>query len=502
MSPQSKFRSRFISLKIKIVHFGKQLSWSDFKPIEERLAISQVASSGAFLISPLLIIATAFITWLLFPRESGTDSTGLILGTLAIVYMAWALVLATRSKLLEWAFGGFDRLHVWHRWSGIASLVFLYLHTMSENQVRGGQTSFGSGAEAAGLVMASPAQTALTVLVIISILRVLPYRIWRFSHMAIFVPFAFSAWHALTAQRPVGEFELTGYWLWFWSLVGLAAFLYRVILIDSGLLDKKANITSVEVSDTDVNLKISKHDSSAWGRVTPGQFVYLRLGQLWREAHPFSVVKIEEDPKSITVMAKRVGDWTDALAFQASVGQKAMVSRPHGRLKLQNLSRGSVWVAGGSGVTPFLQSESYLRGFKTPPTLVYFYRTELEAFGIHHIRSMSEKKLLNLVEIDTSSKTGRDMGLLKSSLLKKGNVVVCGPRQLVVSVLKIARKQKTGPVNFEIYDYRSPFGPDLNPVLKSIIEFISPSRFNSKIDWLFDAPPEKAERKPNSSPAN
>jgi predicted ferric reductase len=101
---------------------------------------------------------------------------------------------------------------------------------MSENEVEQGIRPFGVAAEEAGLVMASPAQTALVTLVMISALRVLPYRIWRYSHIGLFLPFAFSAWHALTAVRPSGLFDLTGWWLWGWSIVGTLAFLYRILI--------------------------------------------------------------------------------------------------------------------------------------------------------------------------------------------------------------------------------------------------------------------------------
>jgi predicted ferric reductase len=200
--------SRIDALKSSSPSFAKALRWSDANPIEERLALTSVARSGFFLLAPSVIIASAIVTW--------------------------ALLLATRSRILEWSFGGFDRLYVWHRWAGTAAIVFSFLHTSSENNTRNGETPFGVGVEEAGLVFSSPAQVVLFTLVIISILRVLPYRIWRFSHLATFVPFLFSAYPALTAERPLSEYDLTGYWLWFWSIVGVASFVYRVLVVDSG----------------------------------------------------------------------------------------------------------------------------------------------------------------------------------------------------------------------------------------------------------------------------
>ena len=476
--------SRIDALKSSSPSFAKALRWSDANPIEERLALTSVARSGFFLLAPSVIIASAIVTWLLFPAESGTDSAGFFYGTLAIVFMAWALLLATRSRILEWSFGGFDRLHVWHRWAGTAAIVFLFLHTSSENNTRNGQTPFGVGVEEAGLVFASPAQVVLVTLVIISILRLLPYRIWRFSHLAIFVPFLFSAYHALTAERPLQEYELTGYWLWFWSIVGVASFVYRVLVVDSGALDKRAVVTSVLVGQKNVRLTLSR--AQGWPRVKPGQFFYVRIGGTWREAHPFSIVQNDQNPLHVSVEMRKTGDWTDSVAARAVVGDTALVSRSYGHFRLQGTSSSTVWVAGGSGITPFLQSEATFRAFSASPTLVYFYRSESDAMGLDHLREMSDKGLLVLREVETGGSSARNTEPLTSALTPGSHVAVCGPRQLVVKVLTVSRKAKTGAVSFEIFDYRSPFGPDLNPLLKSLVRFILPRALFLKLGWLFE----------------
>ncbi len=121
--------SRLQVLSDSSISFAKNLSWVDLNPIEERLALKSVTNSGLFFLAPLVVLASVFVTWVLFPAETGTDALGFFYGTLAIVLMGWAFLLSTRSRLLEWSFGGFDRLHVWHRWVGIAAVVFLFLHT-------------------------------------------------------------------------------------------------------------------------------------------------------------------------------------------------------------------------------------------------------------------------------------------------------------------------------------------------------------------------------------
>jgi predicted ferric reductase len=489
--------SRVKALTDSSTSFFKSLRWSDLSPIEERLALKSVVNSGLFFLAPLVVLASVFVTWLLFPAEPGTDSLGFFYGTLSIVLMGWAFLLATRSRFLEWSFGGFDRLHVWHRWVGIAAVVFLFLHTNSENETRNGKTPFGNDVEEAGLVFASPAQVALVTLVIISILRILPYRVWRFSHIALIIPFVFSAFHALTAERPNAEFVISGNWLWLWSIIGVVAFAYRVLLIDSGLMEKKAVLNAVHVSNHNVRLTLSR--SQPWPQTKAGKFVYIRIGGLWREAHPFSVVGDDNNPYEISVEMRRTGDWTDSVAARAKVGDVIRVSRTHGHLKLSKGNSPSVWVAGGSGITPFLQSEKTYASFAQTPVLIYFFRDEKNAIGINYLRQMNQKGLLHLQEVKTGESGSRDMSMVISALSPKAHVAVCGPRQLVLKVARLSRKARTRPVSFEIFDYRSPFGPDLNPLLKSLIRFILPQKLFTKMGWLFEKSKVDTDLRPSSS---
>lgn len=498
MSQSIGWSSRVSTLKNQIKQFWKSLERKDFEPIEERLAVAQVSRSGFFFIAPGLMILSAYVTWVLFPEEAGTDSIGLFHGTAAIVFMGWALLLATRLRVLELAFGGFDRLHVWHRWAGIASVVFLYLHTMSENEVELGIRPFGVAAEEAGLVMASPAQTALITLVIISALRVLPYRIWRYSHIGLFLPFAFSAWHALTAVRPTGLFDLTGWWLWGWSIVGTLAFLYRIFVVDSGFFDQKVTVATIADLDAGVQLDLKSKRESGWKSAKPGRFVFLRIGGFWKEAHPFSVVRLNNSKDVITVMAKKTGDWTTNDLTTVKAGEVVRVSKPYGHLRLSSGTKLPIWIAGGSGVTPFLQSESYLESLTQKPNLIFFFRGEDSAFGLERLRQLASSGLLSLTEIDTSKKS-RDKSSIGLEIHPNSHVVVCGPRKLVVDMMRLARKQNAGSFAFEIYDYRSPFGPDLNPLLRTLLEFALPVKVMSKLHWLFDeagTPRESASTKP------
>src|SRR5947199_6451733 len=75
---------------------------------------------------------TNVVLWVLL-RPLGVPGTmylGEILATTAIVLLSCSLVLATRAPLLERFFGGLDRMYLWHRWSAVAAVVLLLLHSV------------------------------------------------------------------------------------------------------------------------------------------------------------------------------------------------------------------------------------------------------------------------------------------------------------------------------------------------------------------------------------
>jgi predicted ferric reductase len=475
---------RIPQFRDSIVAFARGLSWNSLHPLEERLAGEAVRKSGLFFLSPLVVLASAGASWWLFPLQEGTDRLGLFYGTVSIVLMAWTFLLATRARVFEILFGGFDRLHVWHRWVGIVSIVFLLLHSSAGNSVRSGTVPFGRGVEETALSLAELAQTLLIILIVVSILRILPYRIWKFSHLLIFVPFAFSAFHVVTAERPFEQFSMGGLWLWLWSAVGLGAFLYRLIAVDSGIFDSRANIASTVSASGLVSIELRRRDGAPWNRIVPGQFIYLRWGGLWSEAHPFSVVSTSEDATHIGVRIRVTGDGTRR-APSLRESEEVMVSRAHGHLDLGGGTLRAVWIAGGSGITPFLQSSAFLRRFSQPPTVVYFFRGVNQAIELSYLRRMANDRSITLVEVDTSAKQGRNSAFLAEVITGGEEVAVCGPRSLVLAVMKQARRVGSARVSFELYDYRSPFGPDLSPVFRALTTFLLPAAIVKRLGWLF-----------------
>ncbi len=472
--------------------FVKGIRVKDFYPSEERIALVSVSQSRWHLLAPLAIIAAVGVNWILLPADKGTDRLGLFYGMGSIVLMSVTLLLASRLPVLDRLFGGFDRVYIWHRWFGIAAIVLLLLHADAENDVANGVFPFGRNAEETGTGLAETVETLFLVLIVISILRILPYRIWRYSHLLLIVPFTFSVIHVVTAEQPFALGSPGSLWLWAWSIIGFLAFIYRVLFIDSGLFDTRATVVKVEHTADAVAVTINRNDNKPWKSLKPGQFVFIRDNIPWHERHPFTVVNDDAHASQITVIFKEVGDWTIRIAPQLHEGKKIAVSRPLGHLSVFTRGQQDVWIAGGSGVTPFLFSEELIREMDIPPRMIYFYRGAETAIGLTTLRRWSKAGLLDLTEVDTSTGRPHTRKVISGLINAGDHVAVCGPRALVVDTIRLVRKNKAESLAFELYDYRSPYGPNFNPLLAAIIRFILPTAWLKGGKWLIEEQPEKA----------
>lgn len=460
------------------------LSWRDLSLAREKLAVHRVLASGLHLIAPTLAVASMLVGYLAFP---GTDpgSWGLFLGTIAIVSMSWTFVLASRLNVVHALFGGFDRSYIWHRWFAIVSVVALIFHAGANNGIRNGHLAFGATLEGLGRDAAKIAEILVIALIVLSILRLLPYSLWKLTHKLMIIPYVFSCFHFITAESTFPW--LSGWGLWFGAVmaVGLLAYLYRLLWIDLALSTVRYRVTGLEaLSGAFTGLHLAPVGRRRV-RARVGQFAFLRASTSpWAEPHPFSVASSPTDA-GLSFFASVAGPWTAALGSSLSVGDEVTVSGPHGNLEvLAGRDRAHIWVAAGSGITPFLSAGDALATLATPPRLIYAFRGAASSIGLDTLRDWRDRGLIDLIEHDSSRHgrlTMRTVHDLIAGELAAGkragqaperrlHVAVCGPFDLIRAVQKTARGLGIRSVDFEMYDYRSGYGPNLAPFVQAVLD--------------------------------
>lgn len=182
--------------------------------------------------------------------------------------------------------------------------------------------------------------------------------------------------------RASGHFELfhwvhATYWLWFviavmhgpvfwiWLLAPALAYIAERALRRSLL---RAPVKLLEARPLPSGVTMLRFERPPGFHYDPGDFVYLRVPAVARrEWHPFTLTSAPEQPDTLTVHVRSLGNWTTALrerfaAAGSHAGQLVHVDGPYGTpsVHIQECEH-VVTIAAGIGVTPFASVLQSLR---------------------------------------------------------------------------------------------------------------------------------------------
>lgn len=409
--------------------------------------------------------------------EHGNVTFGLFIGAAAITLMAWSFVLAVRLRFLERFFGGLDRTYRAHRWAGALAMVAMYLHTQAEPEMVSGIRGASQSTADAAKGLAGTGETLLYVLIILSVIRWIPYRWWRFSHKLIGIPFAFACWHFYTAEKPYANGSAWGWWFVAVMLAGLGAYVYRVVGRDMLAQGVPYRVVHAQRNDSTLEVELAPDGIRRLGQST-GQFAVVKVQRRGlREPHVFTVAS-SPNSEYLRFFIRDLGDWTSRLVGTDLIGTKVIVEGPYGcfRPLPGEAGRRVIWVAGGVGITPFLAAidELPVAAPEERPTLAYCVRRADDAVAICRLRLAEEEGRIRLEMFESSA--GRRFAAATSlgelaggESLRGAHVAVCGPASLVVDVATAAHRAGAAEVETEDFDIRSGVGPDLSQTIDDLV---------------------------------
>lgn len=297
-------------------------------------------------------------------------------GVVALWWMSAGMLLASRSPWLEKRFGGLDKLYRLHKHVGIGAGILVFAHWMIEwlpknlakaglivgpNRPRGPRGDPSPWIDLAKEV-GEWAGYILLALVVVALIKRIPYRYFRWVHKAFGLVFLAGVFHGLILmpvtywQSPLG---------WLTAALAAAGVVPALLSLGSRIGTKRrhaAEIVSISRHDGQL-LEIVCRPDSGWPGHRAGQFLFADFGQRGEGAHPFTIAS-DWNPREGTLMlaVKALGDFTTQLPELVEAGGKIIVEGPYGAFDFSAsgpVDRGSrdehqVWVAGGIGITPFL----------------------------------------------------------------------------------------------------------------------------------------------------
>ncbi len=449
---------------------GRRRDWS--VPLPDLAALRP----GVALLGPLAMFASVVVGWWAFAGatgEEGSVALGLFVGAASIVLMAWSFLLAVRFRALEPLFGGLDRAYQAHRWAGTLSVLLMFLHVRLEPEIEGGIRGASEAMADIAEGLAGVGEYLIYGLVAASLIRWFPYRWWRLTHKLLGIPFAFASWHFITAEKTYANNSPWGWYFGSIMAVGLATYLWRVVVRDMLLRGKRYKVVGADVAGTTLDLRLAPTGRRLNHKA--GQFAVLKIQERGlSEPHIFTIAS-SPDSEHLRFFIRSLGDWSDRLLTEDLVSSTVLVEGPYGRFTpLPHDDRPIWWVAGGVGITPFLSAIDGLAPApeERRPTLLYCVRHSADATAIAELEQAAADGRINL-ELLASAEGRRFSPELLAELagdrLAGAHVAVCGPAGLVRDAARTARANGAAEVETEAFDIRSGVGPDLSKPIDDLM---------------------------------
>ena len=374
--------------------------------------------------------------------------TGLLCAYLALIQV----LLLARLPQLERAVG-FDRLTIWHRWNGHATVDLLILHVvfsvwgyalMDKLPITGEISTMIGGGVYPGMVTATIGTVLLIAVAWTSIViarRRLRYEWWYAVHLLAYAGIALGWFHQIpTGNELVRDTVAADYWraLYVATLAVLIVFRLGLPLVQA--LSYRLRVTDVvEEGPGVVSLRLEGRNLDRL-KAQPGQFFlwrFLTWDRVW-SCHPFSLSKAP-DGRSLRITVKALGDHSAKLA-KIRVGTRVVAEGPLGVFTEAARRRERILlIAGGIGITPIRALMEEVRG---DAVVLYRVVREDEVIFRNELDALAERRGLTLHYVVGDHATPDGARLLEPEHLHElvpdiaeRDVYLCGPPGMTDAVL-------------------------------------------------------------------
>jgi predicted ferric reductase len=408
----------------------------------------------------LSVLGSAFLFAGLPTTPDTLALTSQWIGTVALILMAWAQIMATRLPGVEAMFGPLDRVYVLHKWSGITAMAAMLIHDTVDADIRGID---GGLLADFGETLGEVSLYGLLILAVISVATFIPYHLWKWTHKAMGAFFIAGSVHAFLIPKPFGMTDPLG--LYIYAVCGLGALAYLYTLLPETMCPAH-RYTLAEITQTGGATEVTLAPANRGVRHQPGQFALLRFPQAGGlEGHPFTLSAAARDDGQISVTIKSLGDHTRRMTKVLDIGQDAIVQGPFGRFTIPKGKRPQVWIAGGIGITPFVSWAEALPKQGADCHLIYCVRARSQAPHLTRIEALaaSNPRLhVHLVDTSQGPRLTSEMvaNIAGEDLLAEANVAYCGPTGLR-DALRIGLRTygvSARRFHFEAFEFRTGVG--------------------------------------------
>lgn len=271
----------------------------------------------------------------------------------------------------------------------------------------------------------------------------LGFRAWKYLHYFAYISLPFALLHIPEVGSQYSAHNLTR--VYYFGIVALLG-LFTLIRVSGWLnLDRKTYtiVSHTKVTSEDYML-ILKPLTAHWFRPKIGQYVYVKQGII-SEDHPFSITYFDAETGELTLTYRVFGSYTKYLATLAS-GQNVSVMGPFGTFT-RDITPDStspvVYIAGGVGITPFIQRIIDENNLRTQ-VVVTANRTHDSAILIPTLKKALGDKLVTIYSREQPQEPTGEYGHISEEILRRRianpqdyHYYLCGPQDFVAECKRI-----------------------------------------------------------------
>ncbi|MEM7531945.1 MAG: ferredoxin reductase family protein [Chloroflexota bacterium] len=305
----------------------------------------------------------------LIAQGNGTAALGQYLGVVALILMSITQLIATRINGIEATFGSLDRVYVLHKWLAVIAIVASFLHENMDPDI--GNIALIAGINDNAEDLGELSYNGLLVLVGVSLITIIPYRFWRWSHRLIGIFFALAAAHYLLIEKPFAVFEPSGLYITAFCVIGILSYLYLLIPREVGHNSLIYQVADVVEHQDVIEVHLTPQGKGITHKA--GQFAFVNFKPLnLHETHPYTISNAPNPQGTLRFMVKGLGSYTKRIGQVLEPGMTARVSNSFGHFTLTPTDGPQIWIAGGIGITPFMAWVDTLPPNWSMPTRLYY----------------------------------------------------------------------------------------------------------------------------------
>jgi len=372
-------------------------------------------------------------------------------GVISMGAMCIAMLLALRPRWLEAHLHGLDKMYRLHKWLGITALVTATVHwwfakgtkwmvgwgwlEKPQRGPRGEQElglieGFFRNQRGLAETIGEWAFYIVTILLIMALVKAVPYRLFVKLHKLMAAVFLLLAWHSLILvefsywTQPVG---------WVMAVLLLTGSVAAVLIL-SGQVGRHSKVKGqvesfhwypeLHVMETHIKLQ------PGWRGHEAGQFAFVTSSKK-EGAHPYTIASAwHQDVQTVTFITKALGDHTRTLPDILHEGMEVEVEGPYGCFTFDDDCSTQVWVGAGIGITPFIARMQQLAKEQDGRTVHLYHPTgEYEQAAIDKLKADAEAAGVTLHIL--ANKDGRrlsgDMIRNEVEHWQESSIWFCGP---------------------------------------------------------------------------